>query len=552
MSNTTPATSIASKVNAQVSAIRARQRLQALVKRLAGVTQNRQKRLAGNRLSKLRFVVVTSLEKGTYDAHAHCLLSTGAPIIETLAGVENNSAIPGVIVVEEPGTAPQQALSACPSSIIPDRQAPTRRRKKESAVEPKQLKALELAARANIRFVNGFWLVPSQTSPTVTYHVTIDPPGCECDDFALTRQPCKHVLAAQLVNEKNGGAKAPPLDTDKVPKKPTYSQDWPKYHRAQREEHDRFLSLLDDLVSGIVEPDHPGNGRKPVMLRDQLFACCYKVWSTLSTMRFDGLLRRAIADGYILRPTLHPNKVSCFMQDPALMPYFKAMVTRSALPLASIETEFAVDASGFTSSKFVPWRIHKYGKQVDILAHDWIKVHIAAGVNTHVVTAAAVYERDTNDCPIMPELIRKTRENFRVDECSADKAYLSVDNVEAVFGAGGIPFIAPKMNTTGAAGGKFEEMYHYYLYRREEFLRHYHKRSNVESVFSAVGRKFSGHVRSKKQASGANEVYCKLICHNIWCVILSTIELGIEAEFWRDGPEQLDDGPAILAFRCPV
>jgi hypothetical protein len=31
-----------------------------------------------------------------------------------------------------------------------------------------------------------------------------------------------------------------------------------------------------------------------------------------------------------------------------------------------------------------------------------------------------------------------------------------------------------------------------------------------------------------------NEVYCKLICHNVCCVIQSQCELGIEPVFWLD------------------
>ncbi len=60
------------------------------------------------------------------------------------------------------------------------------------------------------------------------------------------------------------------------------------------------------------------------------------------------------------------------------------------------------------------------------------KVHIAVGVKTHVVTAAAIYERDANDCPILPELVKGTAERFTVKEVSADKAYLSAENVETV------------------------------------------------------------------------------------------------------------------------
>ena len=31
-----------------------------------------------------------------------------------------------------------------------------------------------------------------------------------------------------------------------------------------------------------------------------------------------------------------------------------------------------------------------------------------------------------------------------------------------------------------------------------------------------------------------NEVLAKLVCHNLCCLILSHLELGIEAEFWSN------------------
>ena len=35
-----------------------------------------------------------------------------------------------------------------------------------------------------------------------------------------------------------------------------------------------------------------------------------------------------------------------------------------------------------------------------------------------------------------------------------------------------------------------------------------------------------------------NEVLCKFLCHNICCVIMSQVELGIEPVFWNgDAPK---------------
>ena len=170
-----------------------------------------------------------------------------------------------------------------------------------------------------------------------------------------------------------------------------------------------------------------------------------------------------------------------------------------------------------------------------------MKVHV--GVNTHVVTAAAIYGREANDCPVMPELVKTTAENFTIKEMSGDKAYLSVENVEAVFATGGIPFIAPKTSTTGAAGGLFEKMFHYYQFRREDFLAHYHKRSNVESKFSSVKRKFGDSIRSRTPTAQRNEVYAKLVCSNLCFVILSQCELGITPVFWQ---EEQTEKPDVL------
>ena len=78
------------------------------------------------------------------------------------------------------------------------------------------------------------------------------------------------------------------------------------------------------------------------------------------------------------------------------------------------------------------------------------------------------------------------------------------------------------------------EMYHYFMYTREEFLTHYHKRSNVETAFSMIKTKFGDAVRSKSDIGQLNEVLCKELCHNL-CVIMQAIhELGIEPIFEKD------------------
>jgi hypothetical protein len=74
-------------------------------------------------------------------------------------------------------------------------------------------------------------------------------------------------------------------------------------------------------------------------------------------------------------------------------------------------------------------------------------------------------------------------------------------------------------------------MYYYFMHNREEFLAHYHKRSNVETAFSMIKAKFGDAVQSKSHIGQLNEVPCKVLCHNL-CVIIQAIhESGIDPTF---------------------
>ena len=86
-------------------------------------------------------------------------------------------------------------------------------------------------------------------------------------------------------------------------------------------------------------------------------------------------------------------------------------------------------------------------------------------------------------------------------------------------------------------------MFHYFQFKQEEYLTHYHKRSNVESTFSMVKRKFGDSVRSKSDAAMVNEVLCKLLAHNLCCLIQEECELGIDTVFW---PEKAEAEPALI------
>lgn len=409
----------------------------------------------------------------------------------------------------------------------------------------RELKGLEIAARRKLTFDGEAWLVPSQTGDG-KYVVTLRPDSCTCEDYSLRRQPCKHVHAARFVQERDHGGKAPTLDMGAIPKKPTSRRDWGTYNLAQTTEKHRFQTLLADLCRGVEGPPPAKTGRKPHLHRDGVYALTLKVYSGFSARRFHGDLEDAHRQGHLTRP-VPGMKVWSFMEDEALTPVLKSLIVRSSLPLRAVETTFAPDSSGFSTSRFVKWYDEKYG--VERSGYDWVKAHVMTGTKTNIVTAVEILDRDAADCPRLPDLLKTTAEHFTVKEVPADKAYLSRENLELVNALGGTAFIPFKSNSVpGESGTLWEKMYFYFHYRREEFLRHYHQRSLVESTFSMVKAKFGDSVRSKTDVAMKNEVLCKLLAHNICCVIMSQCELGIEATFW---PEERVDESNVLPMVRP-
>ena len=410
----------------------------------------------------------------------------------------------------------------------------------------RELKALEIAAKAKITYTDGLWSVPSQTSPGTSYRVRLgDPISCTCDDFATRRQACKHVVACRIVLSRDGMGTAPVIVTDAVPRKPTYRQDWPAYGRAQATEKRRVRVLLQDLTRTLPDRERPPSrsGPKPHHVRDMVFAMAYKVYCGLSSRRFSTDLLEAFERGFTSRP-IPGAKVPAFFEDSYLTPILKGLICHSARPLRSVESSFAIDSSGFSSSRFERHFDVKYG--VTQTQAIWVKVHLATGTKTNVVTAVRILDKDAGDCPQFVPLVKETRKHFEIGEVSADKAYASLENFEEVAGCGGQAFIAFKSNATGAIGGQFEKAFHFFQFKRDEYLDRYHRRSNVESTFSAIKRKFGHSVLSKTDAAMTNEVLCKILCHNLTCLVQEQESLGIAPIFWGEERDEQADEPMIL------
>jgi transposase len=400
-----------------------------------------------------------------------------------------------------------------------------------------------MAAKFKIlKKADGTWSVPSQTGKGNRYTIEMgDRPRCSCAYQETHDTKCKHIFAVEyfLQREQHEDGSETVTErltlTETVTRK-TYPQNWPAYNAAQTSEKAEFQRLLFALCNGIETP-HQTNGRPRIPLSDAVFSITFKVFSTVSGRRFISDLADAHIKGYIAKVP-HFNSIFNYLEMPELTPVLTYLIEESSLPLSAIETDFAVDSSGFGSSRMTSWYSTKYGDALD--QHDWVKAHICCGVKTNVVTAIRVTDRNVNDSPVLPELVQTTAENFHVSEVSADKGYSSRTNTDVIGALGATPYLAYRRNSKADKQSKrgkpeslWTRMYHLYSYQREQFLEHYHKRSNVESTFMSIKAKFGDGVRSRTFIAQRNEVLCKVLCHNICCVISSMHEFGVDPGFGR-------------------
>jgi transposase len=412
-------------------------------------------------------------------------------------------------------------------------------------MSPREERGLVIAALCKLSKTEGDWLVPSQSGGERIYRVNVEAQTCTCPDHQEAGQKCKHLYAVEFTIKREVHADGAVTETRSVTftEKKVYRQVWPSYNAAQQTEKRRLQVLLADLCRHLPEPERGSKpGPKPHLVKDAVFAMAFKVYCGFSGRRFSCDLADAHKAGHTFK--LIPGaKVSSFFENATYTPILTQLVQHSAAPLAVVDTEFATDSTGFSTSRFETWFDHKYG--ITRRRALWIKAHCAVGVKTNVVTAVRILEKDTADSPQLPDLVQTTRESFTVKEVSADAAYASLDNFDAVAHAGGTLFAAFKSSTTGAIGGLFEKMFRYFQYQQEEYMAHYHKRSNAESTFSAVKRKFGDAVMSKTDTAMKNEVLCKLLCHNLTCLIQEQETLGIVPLFWKN--ELADPAPAVAA-----
>jgi hypothetical protein len=174
---------------------------------------------------------------------------------------------------------------------------------------------------------------------------------------------CKHIYAVEYTLTPPSEA----ASTEARTKRPTYRQDWPAYHAAQTHEKAHFQALLYDLCRGIKEPVETRQGTPPLIMERngaQGLRCIQ--WFRPGAKSRE--LVQASAYGY-LESVPHYNSILNAFRNSDFTPLLHDLIRESSLCLKAVEVDFAVDSSGFSTSRPLRWYNERYGHEQE--NHDW-------------------------------------------------------------------------------------------------------------------------------------------------------------------------------------
>lgn len=352
---------------------------------------------------------------------------------------------------------------------------------------------------------------------------------CTCADCEEREAPCKHIF---MVRHWRAAADSPEGTPPPLPPPKRVRPNQQSYDLAQNEGYRLFGTLLRDLCAGIPEPERDPHmaGRPPIPLRELAYCAVQKAYIGFSCRRSQGFRNEAAAKGQ-LSDAYYWDTPSKFLCRDDVGPVLHDLLARAAIPLIGVDTACAIDSSGFRTTRFHYYNHEKYQPTRKNI---WLKAHILAGVQTHVVPVLEITEGSAGDSPRFPALLKRAVDaGFAIKEVYADKGYLARNNFEAATELGVDAFIPFKVNSTGQSRGSsmYHKMFLFFQYHREKFDQHYGQRAQVETTFGAIKQKFGEALWSRNFTAQVNELAAKLVAYNITVLIRQMFERDLLPDF---------------------
>jgi len=390
--------------------------------------------------------------------------------------------------------------------------------------------------------LEGRYLVPSQSGPG-SYFVDISSScTCTCQDFASRNgERCKHVWSVLIRTGRETVTDDGTIVITEQQEHRVYEQE-PWYRPMLRQEKRLFMRYLSSLCKLVPEPKYAGTGRPRESLANVIYAGCSKSFTLFSTNRADSDLHDAHEKNFI-DTTPAPNTILETLRRPEVIAILIQLIDLSALPLRCVEVDFAADATGIATRRYLRWLDHKTGQSHKL--HMFLKLHLMVGVLTTIATSARVMPGEWHESPHLPVLVRETANGFLMRSVALDAGYPSKKNLHAIDEVNAEAVV--KFTSNHGPNSKddlWNRTYGAFAMRGRQWTERYGMRSKAESNFSAFKRVLDGSVRARSFNGQIAEILCRVLAHNIRRLIHAMFEHGIDIDF-RSAPT-VQTSPLVL------
>ncbi len=308
----------------------------------------------------------------------------------------------------------------------------------------------------------------------------------------------------------------------------TTKRDWFEYNQAKTQRFQNFIGLLLLILDTVPLPSlYRGIGRRPPPTRDIILCLALKIYYKTSYRDINGELKKYRNElGLVKIP--HFNTLRRYMVDPRIAVLLGILLVFLLQPIASLESIFASDATGFgTDRKSEYFRVilklqdKKNPKQKKLRQKtkkkDFVKLHITIGTISQMVVCAVSTIGKKREPTQFKRMVEMVSSIFKIKEWLGDAGYLSREACNLVAKQHGVPFFWPKSNSTAKSRGSYawSDMITMFNEKLEFFKKHYHQRSKVENVFFVIKNYFGSRVFSRRIEGQLNEMLFKVLAYNI-------------------------------------
>ena len=176
------------------------------------------------------------------------------------------------------------------------------------------------------------------------------------------------------------------------------------------------------------------------------------------------------------------------------------------------------DSTGLSTRKYGRWIEVRNSRRRKKKRFVKLHAHTTTDADMPFFLAAKVTKGYKSDSKQFRELLRKTGGVVEIGEVTLDKGYLSRLNAQLIADIGARPYIALKENTSSALSlgyPAWNSMVHEAWEQKEEYEKHYHRRSVVEGLFNAFKERFGREVASKIRHNQDVDVLCRVVAWNV-------------------------------------